>query len=321
MTITITRRAALFAAANVAMRRRNASSRQAASPSNWSLPIRHADGIPGDGFLIRHGFTTEYTWFQPGLWHTGEDWYRSDNRETAGAEVLAVSAGEVTWIGSDYPGRVIFIKHADDLYSMYGHIEFDVRVSAGDTVDAGDVLGRVVSDDDWRAPNHLHFEMRDFFFNPIVNGDSPKYRWACGSQCPPGPGYWPIDDSQLPVELGWQNPMHVIQGGLAGTVPFEAQVATVADGLETVLRATPESNGTVLDELVLEAGGGYFVEDVSVGEHITTEMSAVAYDVWYRVMLDSGSTGWLPALIADDNDTGSDGRPSSVRPILLPAND
>jgi hypothetical protein len=30
---------------------------------------------------------------------------------------------------------------------------------------------------------------------------------------------------------------------------------------------------------------------------------------------------WLSALVPDDNDTGFDGSPSSVRPILLPVSD
>ncbi len=39
----------------------------------YSYPL----GIPGralgDGFFIRHTFTSENTWYLPNYWHTGED--------------------------------------------------------------------------------------------------------------------------------------------------------------------------------------------------------------------------------------------------------
>lgn len=41
----------------------------------WQYPIRLAGRAPGDGFVIRHGYAVENTWFNPGDWHTGEDWY------------------------------------------------------------------------------------------------------------------------------------------------------------------------------------------------------------------------------------------------------
>ena len=42
-----------------------------AAPVRYSYPI----GVPGrplgDGFFIRHGYTVENTWYNPGYWHTG----------------------------------------------------------------------------------------------------------------------------------------------------------------------------------------------------------------------------------------------------------
>jgi len=43
--------------------------------ATWSYPIGLPDRAPGDGFFIRHGYITENTWYNPGYWHTGEDWY------------------------------------------------------------------------------------------------------------------------------------------------------------------------------------------------------------------------------------------------------
>ena len=38
----------------------------------------------------------------------------------------------------------------------------------------------------------------------------PRYDFRCGANCPPGPGYWPIDAPDLPSDLGWRNPTHTI---------------------------------------------------------------------------------------------------------------
>lgn len=38
-----------------------------------SLPIGLPGRILGDGFLIRHGFAMENTWYLPGWLHAGED--------------------------------------------------------------------------------------------------------------------------------------------------------------------------------------------------------------------------------------------------------
>jgi murein DD-endopeptidase MepM/ murein hydrolase activator NlpD len=107
--------------------------------------------------------------------------------------VYAVATGEVVFAGSDYPGRVVIVRHADDLFSKYGHLDYALAVGVGDVVERGQPLGTILARTDGRAPSHLHFEIRTFLTTPEVNGDSPRYGFACGVDCPPGPGYWPID--------------------------------------------------------------------------------------------------------------------------------
>ena len=58
---------------------------------------------------------------------------------------------------------------------------------------------------------------------------------------------------------------------------------------------------------------------VEAGAEDTTGTSAEAYRVWYRIALPDGAEGWVRAATAVANDTGSDGRPSSVRFDFLPA--
>ena len=65
------------------------------------------------------------------LFHAGEDWYRRDGLDTAGAEVTAIADGKVTYADQtmDYPGRVVIIQHTlpslQTIYSVYAHLDPD----------------------------------------------------------------------------------------------------------------------------------------------------------------------------------------------------
>src|SRR6266508_869253 len=185
-----------------------ASGPSAASTFAFSYPI----GIPGrplgDGFFIRHGFATENTWYNPGYWHTGEDWYAQAG-DTAGARVYAVADGEVVYAGANYPGRVVIVRHADNLFSMYGHLDPQLNVEVGQHIVRGALIGTVLRRGD-ATPNHLHFVIRTFLTAREVNGAAPRYPFRCGVDCLPGPGYWPIAAPDLPSDVGWRNPTHVI---------------------------------------------------------------------------------------------------------------
>lgn len=282
-------------------------------------PIGWDGEPPGDGFEIGHGFTCENTWFNPGWWHTGEDWYAVD-RDTGDAVIYAVAAGEVVYVGYDYPGRVIIVRHADELFSVYGHLNFDTAVEEGQEVGAGEEIGSVLLQVDGRAPSHLHFEMRTFLTTARVNGDDPSYGVACGVNCPPGPGYWPIDATEHPAKLGWRNPTHqrarlavdaVIRGGLV------ARVQSAVDGRRVEIHAEPDAGLAALGELMLAAGDAFPLLDISAGDPATTGTSADAYDYWLRIET-GGETGWVRSAMPSDRETGSDGRPSALGlPFLI----
>lgn len=76
-----------------------------------------------------------------------------------GAEVTAAAAGSVTiaTYGSGY-GNYVMISHADGSATLYGHMS-SLAVSAGQTVNQGDVIGYVGSTGNSTGP-HLHFEVR-----------------------------------------------------------------------------------------------------------------------------------------------------------------
>lgn len=309
-------------ASGVAARGVTRASAQSAQAPAFSYPM----GLPGqplgDGLLMRHGYACENTWFFPGWWHTGENWYRADGEESAGIPVYAVADGEVVYADFDYPGRVIIIQHGPELFSQYGHLDYELTVGPGDAVMRGEQLGTILLRTDGAAPSHLHFEIRTFYTTTEVNGSAPRYAVNCGVECPPGPGYWPIDAPEHPSAMGWRNPTHVIARRAWGdAVPAgtEVVVSTMAPELTSVWSAPKDpATASVLADLPLTAGDTYPLLAVSADEEASTGTSADAYQVWYQIEVE-GDPVWVQAAVPVVNDTGSDGRPSSVRFDFLPS--
>lgn len=302
--------------------RRTTAARQSATPPAFGYPIGAPDRPPGEGYFIRHGFTTENTWYFPAHWHCGEDWYALAG-DSAGATVYAIAGGEVVYTGGNYPGLVVIVQHEPELFSMYGHLDFAAPVAAGDTVGRGDPVGTVLARGDW-VPNHLHFEVRTFLTNEIVNGSLPRYGFGCGVECPPGPGYWPIEAPDLPTDVGWRNPTHVINGRAlpeSDDAALEVVVASEPSAESATLWTAPESEdgSRRTGELALTPGERFSLLEIATGPEATRETTGEAYRVWYRLASPDGEPAWLRAAVPWTFETGADGRPSSVRFDLLPA--
>ena len=318
MPIRSSRRAFVLAAMASAIPVRSTSATQ--DGWAWVYSIGRPGDVPGNGFYLRHAFATENTSFYPGGWHTGENYYLLDG-DSAGAEVYAVADGEIVYAGFDYPGPVVIVRHADDLYSMYGHLDYDLAVDSG-PVTRGQLLGRVLDRTDGRSPSHLHFEIRRFLTTPEVNGTTPRYSFTCGVNCPPGPGYWPMDAPEHPVGMGWLNPVHAMAArsfpdGIAG----EGVEVMVAEGAAPTLQAFAGlDDASPLGELSLVTGARYRLLELDAGAEDTTGTSAEAYRLWYRIATgDFDSPVWVRAMAQTSDWTGSDGRPSSLRLDLVPA--
>ncbi len=287
---------------------------------DFSYPMGLPDQPLGDGFLIRHGYATENVPYYPGWWHTGENWFLAGG-DTFGLPVYAVAAGDVVFAGYDYPGPVVIVQHAADLYSMYGHLDYELAVAAGQSVVRGQQLGTVLQRSDDPARSHLHFELRTFYISPEINGDNPQYGVNCGFECPPGPGYWPME-AQHPSQLGWRNPTHVINrrawptGVPAGS---EAIVTTTAPTSIPFWSVPPSSaDAAPSGDLSLVAGTTYPLLAIDAGAEDATGTSAEAYQLWYGIALLNGDSAWVQAAVPDKHDLGSDGRPSSVRFDFVP---
>jgi murein DD-endopeptidase MepM/ murein hydrolase activator NlpD len=285
----------------------------------FSYPIGMPGQPLGDGFFIRHGYATENTWYNPGYWHTGEDWYAVEG-DTAGAHIYAVADGQVVYAGANYPGRVVIVRHAGDLFSMYGHLDPGLNIGVDQQLARGDLIGTVLRRND-ATPNHLHFEIRTFDTTAEVNGRAPRYPFRCGPSCPPGPGYWPIDAPDHPGALGWRNPVHVLARRVAGTSAFgQAVVATRPVSPSLTLWSSPPDDParTALGQLDLHAGERFALLDLYAGAEDTRETSANAYQLWYRIALPDGRSGWVQAAVPSTFETGGDGRPSSVYFNFIP---
>jgi murein DD-endopeptidase MepM/ murein hydrolase activator NlpD len=312
----------IMAATGVVPRVRPARVLAQGTDSRFSYPVGLPERPLGDGLFIRHGYATENTWYNPGWWHTGEDWYLTEG-ESAGVAAFAAAAGEVVYASGEYPGRVVIIAHDDGLYSMYGHLDYALAIEQGQSVARGQQLGTILARTDGRASSHLHFEMRTFFTTPEVNGEAPRYDVGCGYDCPPGPGYWPIDAPEHPSAIGWRNPTHVINHRAWGDdVPQGVEVIVAANAPANIPLWTAPANTSGAEsagDLALSAGDRYPLLAIDAGEEDASGTSAEAYRLWYQIALLEGNAAWVQAAVPSGNDTGTDGRPSSVRFHVLPA--
>jgi murein DD-endopeptidase MepM/ murein hydrolase activator NlpD len=108
--------------------------------------------------------------------HSGADF-----NSPTGTSIKAPNAGRVVLAGDRYfTGNTVMIDHGLTLFSLFAHLsETDVRV--GDTVAAGDVIGKVGATGRVTGP-HLHWSVRinGARIDPLsllaVMGDNPKQR-------------------------------------------------------------------------------------------------------------------------------------------------
>jgi murein DD-endopeptidase MepM/ murein hydrolase activator NlpD len=267
----------------------------------------------------------ENTWYNPGYWHTGEDWYAIEV-DTAGAGVYAIADGEVVYAGANYPGRVVIVRHINDLYSMYGHLDPALSVQVGQRLRRAEPIGIVLRRGD-KTPNHLHFEIRTFLTAREVNGSAPRYPFRCGRNCPPGPGYWPINAPDVPSDLGWRNPTHTIARRMfpsnAEGALGEVIVATQPVSQSVMLWSEPPNDAarTVLGALALHADERFPLLALYTGAEDTRQTSARAYQLWYRITLPDSRSGWVQAAVPSTFETGGDGQPSSVYFNFFPSGD
>lgn len=123
----------------------------------------------GDGAWIwpapaSHYLTSYFGWRMHPVYGTWRYHSGIDIAASSGTNVVAAAPGTVI-LSQDYGnysyGECIIIDHGGGITSLYGHmIRGSRRVSVGDTVSAGQVIGLVGSTGVSTGP-HLHFEVRE----------------------------------------------------------------------------------------------------------------------------------------------------------------
>ena len=76
-----------------------------------------------------------------------------------GQEVKSIAKGRVIYAGEDLKGygKLIIIKHDDDILSVYGHNR-ELLVTEGQNISSGEIISTMGQTDDGKI--HLHFEIR-----------------------------------------------------------------------------------------------------------------------------------------------------------------
>ncbi|MBY8878696.1 M23 family metallopeptidase [Actinacidiphila acidipaludis] len=117
---------------------------KAAADTGWTKPVDAAIGTP------YHQAGSNWS----SGYHTGVDFLVD-----SGTPVHSVAAGVVVSAGADGAyGNDVIIKHADGMYTLYGHLT-EPLVSAGQTVTEGQEIGISGATGNVTGP-HLHFEVR-----------------------------------------------------------------------------------------------------------------------------------------------------------------
>lgn len=96
-----------------------------------------------------------------------------------GTMVRAVESGEIAWAGSrGLLGQTVIIDHGGGYWSGYLYLQ-DLRVSVGDRVSPGTVLGSVGGDEESPEGTHIEFQI----YEPDARGDPRQVdpvRWLQG---------------------------------------------------------------------------------------------------------------------------------------------
>lgn len=119
--------------------------------TSGALPAGTRGVVPVASGVVSESFGARGSWAR---YHTGLDF-----RAAYGTQIHSVLPGVVVYAGNsgDWAGNHVAVRHADNRITMYSHMS-RMAVSAGQTVQAGEVLG-YVGQTGRAFGAHLHFEL------------------------------------------------------------------------------------------------------------------------------------------------------------------
>lgn len=113
------------------------------------------------------------------------------------------------------------------------------------------------------------------------------------------------DDSESPARKG------------LGEVVVAVRPASSSTPLWSTVMAGGSPRGT-LGDLELWPGRRFLLLEVRAGPENPEPNDAQAYQLWYKLRLPDGGSGWVQAAVTSGFETGADGRPSSQRGFRFP---
>lgn len=148
-------------AARAAAEAATAAAAAAEAAASWQLPV--------SSYNLTARFGQKGPWARG--WHTGLDF-----AGPSGQDVRAAKSGRVTEAGYQGAyGNTLVIDHGDGYSTRYAHLQSAPRVSVGESVSGGQVIGYLGNTGNSSGP-HLHFEVLrgGEFVNPASVFDIPS---------------------------------------------------------------------------------------------------------------------------------------------------
>lgn len=136
-------------------------------PSSTQTELNALEAISNSSKLSGYPLPENTTIAFPFGWQvnpsSGDVFFHSgiDLSAESGTSVQVIGEGVVVFAGEQGSyGNLVIVNHSNDLQSRYAHLE-DIKVSAGEKVNKGDLVGSVgnTGEPTLKKP-HLHFEIR-----------------------------------------------------------------------------------------------------------------------------------------------------------------
>jgi hypothetical protein len=159
----------------------------------------------------------------------------------AGTPVLAAANGTVIYAGRESDGAVVVkIRHDDGYVTLYGHLNPDLAVKAGDRVGRGQEIGTEGSTGRSTGP-HLHFAL----FNKAGKAVDPTQYLKSG-RLPDTLTLASPSSASDPGSTTWDSSASVLArfDAVASKIPYAAEIrsAAIANGIDPLLLASLASN-------------------------------------------------------------------------------
>lgn len=157
-----------------------------------------------------------------------------------GTPVLAAASGTVIYAKRMSDGAVVVkIRHDNGYVSLYGHLEADLKVKAGDHVERGQQLGQEGLTGKTTGP-HLHFAL----YTKSGRAVDPSPYLESGHLPEAGELATPL--ATAPGTMAWESSETVLArfDAVASKIPYASQIrsAAIANGIDPLLLAALVSN-------------------------------------------------------------------------------